>query len=90
MSMSRCDGMVLLVLFHGESVCSDCGEKKDRSTGGPLKLLALSTVDCIYVIMDSFCNGTRGRPYRGRTSASDREESFGGLPKQEWYMDSVG
>ncbi|KAJ4450708.1 hypothetical protein ANN_02137 [Periplaneta americana] len=28
MSMRRCDGMVLLVLFHGESVCSDCGGKK--------------------------------------------------------------
>ncbi|KAJ4445601.1 hypothetical protein ANN_12283 [Periplaneta americana] len=26
--MRRCDGMVLLVLFHGESVCSDCGGKK--------------------------------------------------------------
>ncbi|KAJ4431957.1 hypothetical protein ANN_20566 [Periplaneta americana] len=28
MSMRRCDGMVLLVLFHDESVCSDYGGKK--------------------------------------------------------------
>ncbi|KAJ4428507.1 hypothetical protein ANN_24549 [Periplaneta americana] len=31
-----------------------------------------ASVDCIHLMRDSFCNGTRGRPSRGRTSASDR------------------
>ncbi|KAJ4446839.1 hypothetical protein ANN_13537 [Periplaneta americana] len=36
MSMRRCDGMVLLVLFHDESVCSDYGGKKVTLALSPL------------------------------------------------------
>ncbi|KAJ4426226.1 hypothetical protein ANN_27037 [Periplaneta americana] len=35
MSMRRCDEMVLLVLFHGESVCSDYGGKKGKKHWTP-------------------------------------------------------
>ncbi|KAJ4449734.1 hypothetical protein ANN_01138 [Periplaneta americana] len=51
-----------------------------RSTGGPPKLLAFSTgsVDCIHVMMDSFYNGTRGRPSRGGLPPRTVKGAFGG------------
>ncbi|KAJ4442771.1 hypothetical protein ANN_04363 [Periplaneta americana] len=59
MSMRRCDGMVLLVLFHGESVCSDCGGKKacvvaERSKHQRIQLetgTASSIVLCVVVVI---------------------------------------